>query len=72
MRQSVPIWPTWPAAGWSSAGSWETPANSSVTHLVLGERGPLIVDYSSAIHLESLQQGMADDDAHYEPGKEEG
>jgi broad specificity phosphatase PhoE len=59
--------------GWSSAGSWETPANSSVTHMVLGERGPLIVDYSSAIHLESLQHGMADDDAaHYEPGKEEG
>ena len=43
-------------SGWAAAGSWETPANSSVTHLVLGERGPLIVDYSSAIHLESLQQ----------------
>ena len=63
--------------GWSAAGNWETPANSSVTHLILGERGPVIVDYSSAIHLESLQLGSpelelgGDDDAP-EPGKEEG
>ncbi len=48
-------------AGWSAAGAWETPANSSVTHLVLGERGPLIVDFSSAIHLESLQPGSLAD-----------
>ena len=54
--------------GWSSAGSWETPANSSVTHLVLGERGPLIVDIIG-YHLESLQHGMADDDAHYDPAR---
>jgi broad specificity phosphatase PhoE len=74
-------------AGWSAAGSWETPANSSVTHLVLGERGPLIVDYSSAIHLESLQPGSPHlespqfesaklestwDDARHKPGKERG
>ncbi|HUP15664.1 MAG TPA: hypothetical protein VM848_06410, partial [Acidimicrobiia bacterium] len=68
--------------GWSAAGSWETPANSSVTHLVLGGRGPLIVDYSSAIHLESLQLESpqsksaklesAWDDARHEPGKELG
>ena len=73
--------------GWSAAGSWETPANSSVTHLVLGERGPLIVDYSSAIHLESLQLGpqqsgpphfesaqseSARHEARHTPGKEEG
>ena len=41
--------------GWSAAGHCETPANSSVTHVVLTQRGPLIVDYSSAYHLESLQ-----------------
>ena len=41
--------------GWGAAGNCETPANSSVSHLVLGERGPRIVDYSSAMHLESLQ-----------------
>lgn len=58
-------------AGWSAAGSWETPANSSVTHLVLGERGPLIVDYSSAMHLESLQMRSPDDDARQKTGQEE-
>ena len=47
-------------AGWAAAGSWETPANSSVTHLVISERGPLIVDYSSAIHLEGLEGVSAD------------
>jgi broad specificity phosphatase PhoE len=73
-------------SGWSAAGSWETPANSSVTHLVLGERGPLIVDYSSAIHLESLQLESPQSqsaklessklesagDARHEHGKEQG
>ena len=74
--------------GWAAAGSWETPANSSVTHLVLGDRGPLIVDYSSAIHLEALQRVSSDlespqlesakfESAKFEstgdkPGKEEG
>ena len=64
-------------SGWSAAGSWETPANSSVTHLVLGERGPLVVDYSSAIHLESLeleppQLESPQSNARFEPGKEKG
>jgi broad specificity phosphatase PhoE len=62
--------------GWAAAGSWETPANSSVTHLILGERGPLIVDYSSAIHLEALRRVSSDlespDYPRHKPGKEEG
>ncbi|MGH8927740.1 MAG: histidine phosphatase family protein [Acidimicrobiia bacterium] len=43
--------------GWATAGSLETPANASVTHLVMGERGPLIVDFSSAVHLETIPIG---------------
>lgn len=40
---------------WSRIAGLETPANSSVSHVVVGGRSPLIVDYSSAAHLESLQ-----------------
>lgn len=35
--------------------SFFTPANTSVTHVALSERGPEILDYSVATHLESLQ-----------------
>ena len=56
-------------AGWSAAGGLETPLNSSVTHLVLGEQGPLIVDYSSAAHLESPRPGFQDDNS--EPPRED-
>ena len=47
-------------AGWSGAARLETPANSSVSHLILGQGGPLIVDYSSAMHLEALQPETAE------------
>ena len=58
--------------GWAAAGGWETPANCSVTHLVFGEQGPLIVDYSSGIHLESLQLTNPDRNARFESSKDEG
>jgi probable phosphoglycerate mutase len=32
-----------------------TPANTSVTHIALTERGPEILDYSVSTHLESIQ-----------------
>ena len=35
--------------------SFFTPANTSVTHVALGERGPEILDYSVATHLEDMQ-----------------
>lgn len=41
--------------GWSKASALETPANASATHLVLAKRGPVIADFSSAAHLESLE-----------------
>lgn len=37
------------------AESLFTPANTSVSHVALKERGPLILDYSVAPHLESLE-----------------
>ncbi len=37
---------------WRHAQAWETPPNSSVTHLVLNDHGPLVVDYGNAGHLE--------------------
>ena len=46
------------ARGWSAAGDWDTPTNTSVTHLVLEDRGPRIVDFSSAIHLETIELQM--------------
>jgi probable phosphoglycerate mutase len=41
--------------GWSEAAALETPANSSVTHLIMHKQGPVVADYSSAVHLESLE-----------------
>jgi broad specificity phosphatase PhoE len=37
------------------AESFWTPANTSVSHIAMTERGPEILDYSVATHLESLQ-----------------
>ena len=54
--------------GWSGTAGLETPANSSVSHVLLGGRSPLIVDYSSAAHLEALQQQLQA--ANPRPGKE--
>ncbi|MGH9196761.1 MAG: histidine phosphatase family protein, partial [Acidimicrobiia bacterium] len=41
--------------GWSHAATLDTPANASVTHVIVTHRGPVVVDYSSAAHLESLR-----------------
>jgi broad specificity phosphatase PhoE len=38
--------------GWHQAQNWETPANTSVTHLILAERGLVVADYANAAHLE--------------------
>lgn len=37
------------------AESLWTPANTSVSHIAITDRGPEILDYSVATHLESLQ-----------------
>jgi broad specificity phosphatase PhoE len=37
------------------AESLFTPANTSVTHIAVTERGPEILDFSVAAHIESLQ-----------------
>ncbi|HEY7563477.1 MAG TPA: histidine phosphatase family protein [Acidimicrobiia bacterium] len=44
------------ADGWARAASFETPANSSVTHVVITDHGPVVADFSSAVHLESLDE----------------
>ena len=54
--------------GWSGLAGLETPANSSVSHVVVGGRSPLIVDYSSAAHLEPLQRRLQT--ANPRPGQE--
>lgn len=41
--------------GWSQAATLDTPANASVTHVIVTRRGTLVADYSSAAHLESLR-----------------
>lgn len=41
--------------GWSHAMTLDTPANASVTHVILTRRGTVVADYSSAVHLESLR-----------------
>ena len=38
--------------GWQQAQNWETPANTSVTHLIITARGPVVADYANAAHLE--------------------
>jgi probable phosphoglycerate mutase len=43
------------ADGWTRAAGFETPVNSSVTHVVITKGGPTIADFSSAAHLESLE-----------------
>jgi broad specificity phosphatase PhoE len=62
--------------GWSAAGDWDTPANTSVTHLVLEDRGPRIVDFSSAIHLETMDLQASTEsplaDPHGAPTKDVG
>jgi broad specificity phosphatase PhoE len=39
--------------GWSAAGNLATPENTSVTHVVLGDHGMQVADFSTAPHLES-------------------
>ena len=56
--------------GWSGTAGLDTPANSSVSHVILGGRSPLIVDYSSAAHLESLERRLRG--ANPRPSKEDG
>jgi glucosyl-3-phosphoglycerate phosphatase len=56
--------------GWSGTAGLDTPANSSVSHVILGGRSPLIVDYSSAAHLESLERRMRG--VNPRPSKEDG
>jgi broad specificity phosphatase PhoE len=38
--------------GWQQAQNWETPANTSVTHLIITASGPVVADYANAAHLE--------------------
>lgn len=40
--------------GWPQAQNWETPANTSVSHLILSERGLVVADFANAGHLERL------------------
>jgi broad specificity phosphatase PhoE len=41
--------------GWSHAVMLDTPANASVTHVIVTRRGAVVADYSSTAHLESLR-----------------
>lgn len=40
--------------GWERAHTWETPANTAVTHLIYTERGMVVADFAVTGHLERL------------------
>ncbi|HEX9762325.1 MAG TPA: histidine phosphatase family protein, partial [Acidimicrobiia bacterium] len=43
----------------SHSESLHTPANTSVSHVALTQRGPELLDYSVATHLESEEMGKS-------------
>jgi probable phosphoglycerate mutase len=40
--------------GWERSNVYDTPANASVSHVVLGPKGPVVADFGNVAHLEGL------------------
>ncbi|HSL26594.1 MAG TPA: histidine phosphatase family protein, partial [Acidimicrobiia bacterium] len=40
--------------GWDRSQVYDTPANASVSHIVLGPEGPVVADFGNTAHLEEL------------------